>query len=71
MKRKLFCCIILFSITAKQVVKTLRDGIETYGNHNIRWDGKDESGKKVVPGVYFYKLDSGKGFITKRFIIVK
>jgi len=26
------------------------------GSHSVRWDGRDESGRKVASGVYFYNL---------------
>jgi hypothetical protein len=55
-----------------QLIKTF------YGRENnfwvktdIVWDGKDEDGKKVAPGVYFYKLEYGQDAVTKKMILVR
>lgn len=34
-------------------------------------DGKDDSGKEVASGVYFYKLRSGNFHQTKRVVFIK
>lgn len=35
------------------------------------WDGKDSKGKKVMPGVYFFRFDNGTGSTTEKAIMVK
>ncbi|MCK4357520.1 MAG: hypothetical protein KAW92_02015, partial [Candidatus Cloacimonetes bacterium] len=30
-----------------------------YGDYSILWDGKDENGKQLSNGIYFYKLSIG------------
>jgi len=39
-----------------QKVKTLVSGEETAGYKVVRWNGTDDSGRKLSPGVYFYCL---------------
>ncbi len=34
-------------------------GSQTVGSHNIVWDGRDNFGKRVASGIYFYKLQAG------------
>lgn len=34
-------------------------GSQTAGSHNIIWDGRDNFGKRVAGGIYFYKLQAG------------
>ncbi len=34
-------------------------GSQTAGSHNILWDGRNNFGKKVASGIYFYKLQAG------------
>ncbi|MEA3474947.1 MAG: choice-of-anchor Q domain-containing protein [Candidatus Cloacimonadota bacterium] len=38
---------------------------------DIVWDGTDEDGKKVSPGMYFYKLEYGFNAITRKMLLVK
>ena len=37
-------------------VKTVVDGVVPEGTHEVQWDQRDESGEKVVTGVYTLKL---------------
>ncbi len=34
-------------------------GYQAAGSHGIVWNGRNDFGKEVVPGVYFYKLQAG------------
>ncbi|MEA3475001.1 MAG: choice-of-anchor Q domain-containing protein, partial [Candidatus Cloacimonadota bacterium] len=38
---------------------------------DIVWDGTDEKGNKVSPGVYFYKLIYGDNSVTKKMILMR
>lgn len=40
-----------------QAVRTLVDEVQEPGAHRVMWDGRDESGRQVVSGVYMYRLD--------------
>ncbi|RLE43534.1 hypothetical protein DRJ19_02465 [Candidatus Woesearchaeota archaeon] len=39
-----------------EVVRTLVDDVQEPGSYEIRWDGKDDRGKELPSGVYFYEL---------------
>ncbi len=52
-------------------VRTLLKGHLDAAYHNIIWNGKDNSGKKVASGVYFYKMKTGKYVSTKKMILMK
>lgn len=54
-----------------KVIKTIVDGAQKPGFYNIKWDAKDNSGKKVSPGVYFYELDAGDFKSTKKLILLQ
>ncbi len=41
------------------------------GRHEVRWDGRDESGKAAPAGVYFYRLDADGYSETRRMALVK
>jgi len=42
-----------------QRVKTLVDEDKMSGEHSVVWNGKDEEGKEVPSGIYFYRLRVG------------
>ncbi len=54
-----------------QKIKTLIDSKMKYGPHSILWNGKDEKGKAVPSGVYFYKMsiecESSEGGETRNY----
>jgi len=75
---------ISFSIPSKQIgsldiynlkgqrVKSLLGKSELQaGTHHITWDGKDETGKSLASGVYFYRLTTPSGTLTQKMLMVK
>ena len=43
---------------AGRPVSTLYDGMDSIGRHERRWDGTDDAGKLVPPGVYLYRVSA-------------
>ncbi|GAB4368694.1 MAG: hypothetical protein Kow0042_09970 [Calditrichia bacterium] len=54
-----------------QRVKTLVNQKMTAGKHSINWDGRNEAGKLMGSGVYFYRLKAGDFTKTKKMILIK
>ncbi|MCF7859718.1 MAG: T9SS type A sorting domain-containing protein, partial [Candidatus Cloacimonetes bacterium] len=54
-----------------QKVKTLVCKREEAGQHQIVWDGKDNTNKTVSSGIYFYRLASGKKTLNKKMLLLK
>ena len=54
------------------LVKVLLDGqVFAKGLHEEAWNGRDESGRVVAAGVYFYRLEAGEYSQTKPMALVK
>ena len=53
-----------------QKIKTLIDGVQSVGVYRITWDGKDEYGKPVPGGIYFYRFDAGKFSQARKMILL-
>jgi hypothetical protein len=54
-----------------QLVKTLLDEIQTDGEHMIQWNGKNEAGRAVAGGMYFFRLKAGQLVETRKVILLK
>jgi subtilisin family serine protease len=54
-----------------QLVKTLVDTKQLPGVYNAAWNGRDNSGKHVSAGVYFYRLNAGNVNLTKKMVLLK
>ncbi len=60
----------LYDISGRRI-KTLTQGPREAGYHLIRWDGCNESGHTVPPGIYFYRLGAGSQSLTRRLVVVR
>ncbi|MEO0184832.1 MAG: S8 family serine peptidase [candidate division WOR-3 bacterium] len=54
-----------------QVVRTLIDGEQKPGFYTIIWDGKDDAGRRLSAGIYFYQFTADKFNDTKKAILLK
>jgi hypothetical protein len=57
--------------TLGQVVKTLVNESQNPGPHSVKWDNRDETGREVTAGIYFYRLASGEFSSTKKMVVLK
>jgi hypothetical protein len=60
----------IFNILGQRV-STLVSVSQPAGRHRIVWDGKDDQGKDVASGIYFYRLEAGEFTDSKRMVILK
>ena len=54
-----------------QKIKTLINGYQAAGNHQVIWDGMDENGKYVSSGIYFYKMEADDFSQIKKMVLMK
>ncbi len=54
-----------------QLVRRLVNEEKAAGNHSVVFDGKDNSGRSVASGIYYYKMQAGKYSSTKKMILMK
>lgn len=63
--------LVVYNIKGRKIKDLAKDNFEK-GKHNITWNGKDETGKTVSSGVYFYSLIAdGKTKATNKMILLK
>lgn len=53
-----------------RVVRSLVDEIVPPGRYQATWNGTDQGGVRVAPGVYFYELVSGAARIQKKALVL-
>jgi len=53
------------------LVKTLVDGVREPGNYRIQWQGRDQTGRPVASGVYFYRLATPDFKATRKMVLLK
>jgi hypothetical protein len=54
-----------------QLIKTLVDENQEVGYHKAYWDGKDEFGKSVSSGIYFYQIHAGEFTSIKKLVVLR
>jgi len=54
-----------------QLVKTLVDKVQDPGLHETIWEGKNDSGKKVSNGIYFYRIQTEDFVEVKKMVFIK
>jgi flagellar hook assembly protein FlgD len=54
-----------------RLVRTLGEGRFPAGSNSVTWDGLDDRGIRVIPGIYFYRLGHRGQFRTKKMILLR
>ncbi len=60
----------IFDVSGKLIRNLTHDFQET-GAHTVQWNGKDDRGKQLSAGLYFYQVQFGRDIITKKLILIK
>jgi hypothetical protein len=56
---------------AGRCVRVLAEGRLMSGRHPFLWEGTDERGKRLSPGLYFIRANVGKSRVTRKVILVR
>lgn len=56
---------------AGRLVRTLVRGPVPAGSHEVVWNGRDDSGRRVSSGVYLYRLRAGDAVETRRLVLLR
>lgn len=69
-KRKDSVCLDIYNIRGQKVI-TLVNEIQTPGQYQISWNGKDQQGKALSSGVYFAKITTVSSSAVRKMIMIK
>lgn len=53
-----------------RLVRTLEQGVLQAGRHEARWDGRDDAGVHLAPGLYLARLEAGGRALTRRITLL-
>ena len=62
--------ITVFDILGREI-KVLTDKARVAGPHTVKWDGRDNIGRKVPTGVYFYRFNTYSFNDVKKMVYLK
>lgn len=62
--------LVIYNILG-QTITTLISENKPAGYHEVFWDGKNNRGEPVSSGIYLYRLETGKGTISKKMLLIK
>jgi parallel beta-helix repeat protein len=60
----------VFDVMGRHVRELVHAG-NASGRSIVEWDGRDDNGRAVSSGVYFYRLRAGSSTVTKRMTLLK
>jgi len=53
------------------LIRTLTDGWQEAGSHEVIWDGTDRNGQPAASGIYIYSLEAGSRTVTRKMVLSK
>jgi len=62
--------LLIYNISG-QLVKTLINQHQTSGIYSVNWDGRDDKGRTLAQGIYFYRLKTNGFSNTKRLVLIR
>jgi photosystem II stability/assembly factor-like uncharacterized protein len=54
-----------------QHVRTLASGYQSTGAHSLSWDGRDDHGRQLGSGIYYYRLAAGEMVQCRRMLLLR
>jgi hypothetical protein len=61
----------IFDIAGRLVKELINAEELSPGRHEVVWNGRDDAGRQVASGTYFYRLEAGSYSETKRMVLIK
>ena len=62
--------LVIYNVVGQRV-RTLVNGRQRAGYKGVKWDGGNDAGRRVGPGVYFYKLKAGEFEAIRKMVLLR
>jgi flagellar hook assembly protein FlgD len=63
--------ISVYDVSGRLVKELVPGENRSAGIHTASWDGRNASGRRVVAGIYFYRLETDRGTMTQRMVLLR
>jgi len=63
--------LMIYDVSGKLIKSLIRGERFAPGRHSVAWQGRDDSGRQVAAGVYFYRFEAGGHSDVGRMALVK
>ena len=60
----------IYDVAGRRIAKVVDETLDA-GPQRALWSGRDENGRPVASGVYFYRLWTPRGEISRRMVLMK
>ena len=60
----------IFSVSGR-LVRILDSGVRSTGTTRVEWDGRDNRGRAVAPGIYLLRLDTARDTHSRRMAVMR
>jgi photosystem II stability/assembly factor-like uncharacterized protein len=61
----------VYTLLGEEVLTLINDDLKAAGYHIAIWDGRNQNGRQVATGLYFYRLRAGSFVMTKKMALVQ
>jgi hypothetical protein len=61
----------IYDVAGRQVRLLVNERLAARANHQVVWNGLDDSGNRVSSGVFFYRLDAPSFTSTRKMVVLK
>jgi hypothetical protein len=61
----------VYDVSGRLVRLLLARDVLGLGQHRVAWDARGEDGRRVSPGIYFYRLRAGEGTVERRLQVLR
>ncbi len=62
--------LVIFDVSGRRVRTLVREK-QLPGGYSVVWDGRNDGGRPVASGIYFYRLDAGRNSSVKKMVILR
>ena len=63
--------ISVYNILGREIKTLVDNELMSAGDNVVTWDGKNNDGRQVSSGVYFYRIEAGELTATRKMLIMK